>query len=337
MGCFAPDAPKPVNYGQQTRDTLQAQIDLAPQQFASEQQFQPGYTNLALQQLNSLLNGSAGGTQSINYSNPVSKAGWYDANGNFVGGDQGQYTTSGTSGAGGLAGTGHGVQTIPQGVRWIGNGGMLNGTRDMTTSAQPGLFALLRQQATDQRTGDINDVANLGLSAHDAMLASNPEQATLMAKLNAQANSGLDAGSNLTPDEARAMQQSSRAAFAARGMGGGNGAISDELLRQFDLGQQLLRQRQAFAQSMVGTNKSIVGDPFMQILGRNSGAIQSAQQTGAQSGPSLFNPESPLSAQISAGNQAYQAMFADPSTMSKVGAISNMAGSFIGSVAGGMI
>ena len=39
-------APPPRDYGAETRDTLQAQIDLAPQLFASESQYRPQYADL---------------------------------------------------------------------------------------------------------------------------------------------------------------------------------------------------------------------------------------------------------------------------------------------------
>ena len=39
------DAPPPRNYGQETRDTLQAQLDLAPQLFESEARFRPQYAD----------------------------------------------------------------------------------------------------------------------------------------------------------------------------------------------------------------------------------------------------------------------------------------------------
>jgi len=60
MGCFGPDQPAPQNIGQQTRDTLQAQIDLAPKQLAAAQQVQPGYTALDIQTLGQLLQGQNG-------------------------------------------------------------------------------------------------------------------------------------------------------------------------------------------------------------------------------------------------------------------------------------
>ncbi len=39
-------APKPRNYGQETRDTLQAQVDLAPELYAAEAEFRPKYSQL---------------------------------------------------------------------------------------------------------------------------------------------------------------------------------------------------------------------------------------------------------------------------------------------------
>jgi hypothetical protein len=305
--------------------------------------YQPQYTSLALQNMNTLLHGTPGGPQDYTASTTGAQTGWYDPQGNFI--NSGQVTPGS---GGGFLSLGHGLfggggqKVTPgdapsPGATWHNAGDRWDVTRTRDNAAAPGLLAMIQQQNSSQRAGDIADVQTLGLSAHDAMLAANPESAALLSRLNAQATQGLDAGSSLTPEEQRAMQQASRAAFAARGMGGGNGAVSDELLRQFDLGQQLLRQRQQFAGNVLGYNSAVVGDPFMQILGRGSNAIGQAQGLGQNSGPSLFNPESPLASSIAAGNQAYAAMFADPSTISKVGAVSNLAGGFIGSVAGGMI
>lgn len=262
MGCFAPDAPPPRDYGAETRDTLQAQIDLAPQLYASEAEYQPQYVDLALSNLNRMLQGAGG---------------------------------------------------------------------------EPGLIDTLRAQSTAQRAADIGDVETLGGRATEAMLASNPAQRQLLELLNAQAVQGLQAGTTMTPEEARQVQQASRAAFAARGMGGTNAAIGDELLQQYNLGQQLLRQRQDFGGRVLGYNQAIVGDPFLQILGRPSSAMNNAQGLFAESGPSLFNPESAYAGNIANANQQMQALFADPSTMSKVGAVANTAGSFIGSIASSMI
>lgn len=54
---MSPDAPEPRNYAQETRDTLQAQIDLAPEKYAAEAQFGPKYTALNLRNLATGLRG----------------------------------------------------------------------------------------------------------------------------------------------------------------------------------------------------------------------------------------------------------------------------------------
>ena len=56
----SPDAPAPLDYGQQTRDTLQAQVDLAPQLYEANATFGPKYSALQLSQLENMLNGTPG-------------------------------------------------------------------------------------------------------------------------------------------------------------------------------------------------------------------------------------------------------------------------------------
>jgi hypothetical protein len=51
------EAPPPRNYGQETRDTLQAQVDLSPALLQAERNARPGYTGLDLQDMNQMLTG----------------------------------------------------------------------------------------------------------------------------------------------------------------------------------------------------------------------------------------------------------------------------------------
>src|SRR5215467_9798265 len=48
-------APEPRNYGEETRDTLQAQVDLAPAKYAAEAQYAPQYQQLQLSMLQNAL------------------------------------------------------------------------------------------------------------------------------------------------------------------------------------------------------------------------------------------------------------------------------------------
>jgi hypothetical protein len=58
MGATKFETPTPRDYGQETRDTLQAQVDLAPELYAAEAQYAPLYGQLELQGLNQLLKGT---------------------------------------------------------------------------------------------------------------------------------------------------------------------------------------------------------------------------------------------------------------------------------------
>jgi hypothetical protein len=57
---MSPGAPEPRNYAQETRDTLQAQIDLAPDRYAAEATYGPKYTALNVANLTSALRGDNG-------------------------------------------------------------------------------------------------------------------------------------------------------------------------------------------------------------------------------------------------------------------------------------
>lgn len=138
-------------------------------------------------------------------------------------------------------------------------------------------------------------------AAADAVRSISPESQRLLSLLNSQAQTGLEAGTGLTPEQTRMAQQSSRAASAARGMSNSNSALFDETYRQFDMGNQLQTQRQATAGQVLGLNQSQVDNPALALYG-STGA--GASQLLAQAGPALFNPESNLSAQITSGNSA---------------------------------
>ena len=183
-----------------------------------------------------------------------------------------------------------------------------------------------------QREADIGDVERYGGRATTALrdMSGNTQ---LLNEFNRQAMEDLQAGQNLTPAEQRFAQQSSRAAFSARGIGMGSQAIQDEVLKQYQLGNERQAQRRQFAGNVVGMNQQTGGDPFMAILGRPGQAFQAGQGFGGQagavsqgSGPSMFNPESSYAGNLY--NQRYQAEMA-----AKAGAAANKA-SMIGSGVG---
>ena len=101
---------------------------------------------------------------------------------------------------------------------------------DLLRSATPELLQLYKDQISPamseaeaasrsrSRAGDIADISTLGPQARAAIKAASPEQAALADKLTAQAQSGLNAGSRLTPEQQRQVEQQTRGSFAARGL-----------------------------------------------------------------------------------------------------------------------
>ncbi len=347
MGCFAPSAEGTYrDYALETATNVRSQIALAPEVLAAEREFQPQYLENSLNNLNLLLSGRPGGTRTVTESTPT-QAGWYDASGNLV--STAPMTATATGGAvggangrGGFAGPaftgnfGGATANAMTGLTYRPAGSTTT-SREVQDSAVPGLLELAQMANRSQRAADVADVAALGPEARAALRASNPENARLLDLLNAQAEEGLLAGTGLTPAEQRQIQQASRAAMSARGLAGSNLGLGDELLRQYDVGQQLLRQRQQFAGNVLGYNQNLMGDPFMQILARPGTGLNQAQSVFGQSGPSLFNPESPYAGGIANSNAGYAAAFADPSTVDKVNAVGGIVGNLIGSIAGAAI
>jgi len=141
----------------------------------------------------------------------------------------------------------------------------------------------------------------------------------------------LAAGSSLTPEEQQLMQQATRASWAARGLDGTNASAADEVLRQFALGQQLQRQRQGFAQGVVSQDQSAYQNPVLALLTGNGGGTAAQAQSLMPS--TLFNPESPFAGNIASANQQMAALFADPSTLSKINQVGSTVGNTIGSIA----
>lgn len=226
----------------------------------------------------------------------------------------------------------------------------LYGYDDADGVHHPGTLELGRSGTEYTRAGDIADVTKYGPASTQAFLAANPYLAlglgsltgrlgdsplltqinsqareglvppqadlnSILDMLNSQAREGLASGGKLSPQDARALTQSSRGAFSDRGNVYGNQAIAAELLsrdaavrqrqqqaQQLASGVQSMNlanaaqgladrtQRQQFALGVQGANQSqndftgrasqIFGtqlsDPFQAILGRASGSAGSS-------------------------------------------------------------
>lgn len=230
------EAPPPRNYGQETRDTLQAQIDLAPQRYAAEAEYAPKYAALNAQ---------------------IAR------------------------------------QLAPEVASIYG-------------TIAPQLAQTEAQTRGIARAGDISDIETLGPRAREAIRASSPEAARLADTLAAQAQSGLAAGSRLTPEQQRMAQQQARAGMAARGLAESPRGVVEEAVRQQMMGAGLQQQRQQQAMQGIAAQQGVYGDVFQQVLGRPSAAFAMApgafgQAQGMAPGM-LFQPESQYAADIYGGN-----------------------------------
>lgn len=273
------EAPPPQNYGQQTRDTLQAQIDLAPALLKAEQTTRPGYTELDLQQLNHTLFGSGGG----------------------------------------------------------------NGLAEMYSRLTGEMSKASAASASGQREADIGDVSRLGPMAIEALRRANPAQFALLDELNSQAKGDLEAGSTLTPDMAREIEQYVRKGQSARGMVSGPSALYQEAMTLGSAGQALKDSRRRFAAGMIPINQSVLGDQFMQILGRPSttmsatgGVLGQGSAMASGIGPQVFQPESQLAADI-ANNNYQGTLAARTATASNRGSIFGGALGAFGALGGGAL
>lgn len=226
----------------------------------------------------------------------------------------------------------------------------------------PGSLELQRFGTEYQRAGDIADVTRYGPASTQAFLAANPYlhsslnnllgrtgDSQILQTLNQQANAGLAGGGQLTAQERRAADQSSRSAFSDRGTLMGNPSAVAEVLNRDALVRQRQQQAQALAGQVQGMNQSqndFVGrtaqifgtqlsDPFQAILGRNSGAGGNSgtgqQQIGT--GARLFDPLNPYAQDLYNTNfnsQAANNIAQSNAQNQNTGAVVSAVGSILG-------
>ena len=190
---------------------------------------------------------------------------------------------------------------------------------DLLRSATPELLQLYKDQISPamseaeaasrsrSRAGDIADISTLGPQARAAIKAASPEQAALADTLTAQAQSGLNAGSRLTPEQQRQVEQQTRGSFAARGLAGSPTAGLQEAVRSQMSGAGMQQQRSQQAMGALGASQGVYGDVFQQVLGRPSQAFGASQgfvgQAQGFNPGQLFNPESQYAANLIGGNK----------------------------------
>lgn len=171
---------------------------------------------------------------------------------------------------------------------------------------------------------------------------------SLLSGLQKYAEQQQALGGELSPEEQRALEQQTRAGYAARGTALGQQANLAEVLNRYGAQQARQRERQAFAGQTAGFLQQQAAPAISMMMGQQNIAGQLAgtspgilQQQGS-AGPQFFNPESALSAQIGSGNlnalnQYNMAKYKAENTKSKGfagaaigGALFGLPGAFVG-------
>lgn len=331
------EAPPSRDYYAETRDTLQAQVDLAPALARSEAMYRPVYTALDLADLNYMLRGSDAipqgtfdspikttTTTSGGSSNPLADAGIGGGKNGKSSSPSGSSTTTTTTN-----------EFVPN---YLGNQKGLLALYE--EDINPTLSRIEAQDRKDRIAGEMEAIQAYAKPVSDTLREATGN-APLLDELNRQAQSELEAGASVDPALRRELQQSIRAGQAARGMGYGMRDLADESALTAMQAEQLRRQRQGFAQSMIGINQATGGDPFMAILGRPSQAFQASQGIGGQAygmsqgiGNKIFNPESQYAADVY--NTNYQGQLAaNTATAANKTAITGAMIGAVGSAIGG--
>lgn len=335
-GGKGPETPPPRDYYKETMDTLTAQVQMAPSIYAAEAAYTPKMQRLSLAGYrNTLLGRTTAETLST-----ASRA-EYDA----------------------------AVREYEDAKATLASGKTIDPKeRDrlkLVASAPPdpaafsdrGLMDILEKDimpamsrseiATQyaQREADIGAVEKLGLRASEAYLNADPRTKGLIEELNRQAMENLkSAGAGeLTAAQQRLAVQTARAGTTARGTTLGNQGLAAEILGTYDLAEKRRATALQNAGAVLALNKATVADPFMAVLGRQSGAFQAGigQQQFASGfarniGPATFSPESQYAADLQNANQQTAAAYAAARAQVQSGIYGAIGGAAGGMMSGGL-
>ncbi len=220
----------------------------------------------------------------------------------------------------------------------FGSGGQA-GLLDQYARMEPQLTEFQTRANTAQRTADIGDITALGPEAYAAMRGYNPQQTALLDAYNQQAMQGLQLGSQMDPATQNQLRNAVFGESGSRGWGFDPASLAAYAGSTGRAGEALRQTRLGNAGTALGLNQALMGDPFLQILGRSSGVSQPAQTLFGQGqnaannlGPQLYNPESSYAGNIFGSNADYTAQFG----MARAGLYQNM-GKSIGQGVGGVI
>jgi len=228
------------------RSILQAQIDVAPQVVAMEQQYQPIYNKLQAEQQSYLSNASVQDAarlypQIAQIEDQYSKANRAS--------ELQQLQTS-----------------LPE-------------YQKAFSSLTPGYAEALSSAGQLAKNSMARSLVDPNLTDYSGGVDSIDSQNRLGGYMDFLRNSSmqdLSAGKSLTAEEQRMANQSSRSAFAARGTALTSQSANSEILNRADVSSQRYQQRLANAANAAGQIQSIQGQSFGQSLQREQAQQQRA-------------------------------------------------------------
>jgi hypothetical protein len=233
---------------------LKAKLEMTPDMYNAESQYRPQYAGLDVAGIESLLMGTPAGTKQVS-------------------GMRSQYVPeSVTPWQTGMA--------VPEGARVERSGGKWGGQDMLVMPAHTIQVPFQEEQPYDAQKGIFDVLNSTADPMRQAWQKGSPETAGLLASLNQQAQAGLDAGASLDPAMAREVQQATRMAQSARGLGYGRSDATQEAMMSGYAGDAMRQQRQQFAGTVANMNQTLQPNAMDTLL--------KAYGIQRQAGPNLF-------------------------------------------------
>lgn len=212
-----------------------------------------------------------------------------------------------------------------------------------TDAILPRMTAAQNQANSATRAAHAQDFANLGPELVQGIRGANPEMARLYDLLAQQGSEGLQAGSQLTGDQMRNVNNSVRASQGARGMSYGPAASYAEVLANSQYGDNLYQQRQQQAGNVAQLGNQMYSLPMLQAFGMAPGAAGQQSQNflggasayGSAAGPTMFSTQDSTGLYNTIFNQQSAQSIADKNNQGALtGALIGAGGSILGGAAG---
>jgi len=303
-------APAAPNYAQSMRETLQAQIDLAPQLYQSEAQYQPLYNQLQAEQSAYLTQAALdqaklaypqtaqienayqnqlrqGELQQLNTALPQYQQAFEaltPGQGQAIA-STGQLAQQAMSNAlnqpkltnylGGVGGptSGSAIGAVA-GPQLQSNAGVLN-NQQLQSNAN-----ILNPASVGRMMGRVagpqlqSTLGNINQGVVNQYVGAMPGMGQYADYLAQSSAAELAAGKSLTPEEQRMAQQSARASYAARGTALGAQSVNTEVLNNANVASQRYQQRLQNAASAANQIQGIYTPALQQAYQRQTGAEQ---------------------------------------------------------------